>query len=191
MAVSEKIQRLTERADAAVAERKAQIKQAAEHARADAEPVDASLPRRAIASYSTYAEAERAVDRLSDQGFAVQRSAIVGRGLRSVEQVTGRMTAGRAALIGAGEGSLIGLLFALLFGIFFTGPEFGGLMLYSVVAGAVFAAPLGALAQYVYSGGRRDFVSATRIEADRYELDVEAESADEATRLLEAMLEKR
>ena len=139
----------------------AQIKHAAEHVRADAEPVDASLPRRAIASYSTYAEAERAVDRLSDQGFAVRRSAIVGRGLRSVEQVTGRMTPGRAALTGAGEGALIGLLFALLFGIFFTGPGFAELVLYSVVVGAVFAAPLGAIGQYVYSGGRRDFVSAT------------------------------
>ena len=187
MAVSDKMQRLTARTDAAVAERKAQIKQAAEHVRADAEPVDASLPRRAIASYSTYADAERAIDRLSDEGFAVRRSAIVGRGLRSVEQVTGRMTAGRAALMGAAEGGLIGLLFALLFGTFFTGPEFGGLLLYSVVVGAGLAAPLGALAQYLYSGGRHDFVSATHIEADRYELEVEAESADEATRLLESM----
>jgi hypothetical protein len=191
MAVSDNMQRLTERAGAAVAERKAQLKQAADDARADAEPVDASRARRAIASYSTYVEAERAVDRLSDQGFAVQRSAIVGRGLRSVEQVTGRMTAGRAALIGAGEGALIGLLFALLFGMFFTGPEFGGLLLYSVVVGAGLAAPLGALAQHVYSGGRRDFVSATRIEADRYELEVVEDAADEATRLLEAMPERR
>ena len=191
MTVSDKMQRLTARTDAAVAERKAQIKQAAERASADAEPVDPSRPRRAIASYSTYAEAERAVDRLSDQGFAVQRSAIVGRGLRSVEQVTGRMTPGRAALIGAGEGAMIGLLFALLFGIFFTGPDFAELVLYSVVVGAVFAAPLGAIAQYVYSGGRRDFVSATHIEADRYELEVHADAADEATRLLEAMPETR
>jgi hypothetical protein len=186
MAVSEKIQRLTKRADEAVAQRQEQIKQAAEKARAAAEPVDASRPRRSIASYSTYVEAERAVDRLSDQGFAVQRSAIVGRGLRSVEQVTGGMTAGRAALIGAGEGALIGLLFALLFGIFFVGPDFAELVLYSVVVGVGLAAPLGALAQYVYSGGRRDFVSATRIEADRYELEVEAESAGVATRLLES-----
>jgi hypothetical protein len=172
MAVSEKIQRLSKRAD-------------------EAERVDASRPRRSIASYSTYVEAERAVDRLSDQGFPVQRSAIVGRGLRSVEQVTGRMTAGRAALIGAGEGAMIGLLFALLFGLFFTGPEFGGLLLYSVIVGAAFAAPLGAIVQYANSGGRRDFVSATRIEADRYDLQVEEDAADEATRLLEAMPGKR
>jgi hypothetical protein len=191
MAVSENMQRLTKRADEAVAERKAQIQRAAENAKAAAEPADASRPRRSIASYSTYAEAERAVDRLSDQGFAVHRSAIVGRGLRSVEQVTGRMTAGRAALIGAGEGALIGLLFALLFGIFFTGPDFGGLLLYSVVVGMVFAAPLGALAQYANSGGRRDFVSSTRIEAGSYDLQVDEDAADEATRLLEAMPEVR
>jgi hypothetical protein len=41
--------------------------------------------RRTIASYSTYAEAERAVDWLADHGFAVVRSVIVGTGLRSVE----------------------------------------------------------------------------------------------------------
>ena len=41
--------------------------------------------RRTIASYSTYAEAERAVDWLADHGFAVERSVIVGTGLRSVE----------------------------------------------------------------------------------------------------------
>ena len=46
--------------------------------------------RRTIASFSSYAEAERAVDFLSDQGFAVERVAIVGTGLRYVEQVAGR-----------------------------------------------------------------------------------------------------
>jgi hypothetical protein len=36
----------------------------------------------------------------------------------------------------AAYGALIGLLFALLFGLFFTGPAFGGLLLYGIVAGA-------------------------------------------------------
>src|SRR5687767_10252404 len=90
-------------------------------------------PRRTVATYSTYAEAERAVDWLSDQGFPVQRVAIVGTGLRTVEQVAGRVTTGRAALVGAAQGAMIGALFALLFGLFFTGPAFFGLLLYSVV----------------------------------------------------------
>lgn len=51
------------------------------------EPAGDSRPRRTLASYPTYAEAERAVDWLSDQGFAVEHVAIVGKGLRSVEQV--------------------------------------------------------------------------------------------------------
>jgi hypothetical protein len=72
--------------------------------------------RRAVASYSNYREAEHAVDWLSDQGFPVERIAIVGTGLRYVEQVAGRVTTARAALTGAGQGLLIGLLFALLFG---------------------------------------------------------------------------
>lgn len=139
--------------------------------------------RRTIASYSTYAEAERAVDWLADHGFAVERSAIVGTGLRSVEQVTGRMTPGRAARIGAGQGALIGALFALLFGIFFTGPEFVELLLYSLALGALF----GALTQYAASGGKRDFVSAPSIQADRYDVRVDEEAADEAMRVLSGM----
>ena len=97
-----------------------------------------SQARKTVASYPSYAEAEHAVDSLSDQDFAVEHTAIVGKGLRSVEQVTGRMTAGRAALVGLGEGALIGTLFALLFGIFFNGPAFGYLLVYSVVTGGLF-----------------------------------------------------
>ena len=102
----------------------------------NATPVETSSRRRTIASYTDYRDAERAVDWLSDQGFAVERGAIIGTGLRSVEQVTGRMTVGRAALVGAGEGTLIGALIALLFGLFFSGPDFGELLLYSLVVGA-------------------------------------------------------
>ena len=46
---------------------------------------DVRARRRAIASYTDYRDAERAVDWLSDQGFAVERGAIIGTGLRSVE----------------------------------------------------------------------------------------------------------
>ena len=57
-----------------------------------------SIPRRVIASFTRYEEAQELVDRLSDNGFPVDRVAIVGRDLQYVEQVTGRMTYGRAAL---------------------------------------------------------------------------------------------
>jgi hypothetical protein len=149
-------------------------------------PPTATKPRRPIATYSNYRDAERAVDWLSDQGFAVERVSIVGTGLRYVEQVAGRVTTGRAALTGAGQGALIGLLFALLFGIFFTGPGFLGLLLYAVIAGAIFGAALGALAHSAM-GGRRDFASVARTEADRYEVQVDDAVADEAQTLINAM----
>jgi hypothetical protein len=142
--------------------------------------------RRTIATYPSYREAERAVDWLSDQGFAVERAAIVGTGLRSVEQIVGRVTTARAALAGVAQGALIGLLFALLFGLFFTGPDFLGLLIYALVAGALFGAIFGALA-HAALGGRRDFASTRTTEAERYELQVDDEVADEARRLIEAI----
>ena len=51
----------------------------------------AEQARRVIASYATYQEAERAVDHLADQGFPVQKVAIIGQDVRLVEQVIGRM----------------------------------------------------------------------------------------------------
>jgi hypothetical protein len=55
-----------------------------------------------VSSYKTYEEAERAVDYLSDNGFPVENAQIVGSNLRLLEQVTGRVTTGRATLAGAG-----------------------------------------------------------------------------------------
>jgi hypothetical protein len=149
-------------------------------------PPAPSETRRVIAAYPSYVDAERAVDWLSDQGFAVERVSIVGRGLRSVEQVSGRMTTARAALTGAGQGAVIGLIFALFFGIFFAGPAFLGLLLYAVAAGALFGAALGAIAHGAQGGGR-DFTSVSGIQADHYEVQVDEAAADEAKRLLDAM----
>lgn len=142
--------------------------------------------RRTVATYGSYREAERAVDHLSDQGFAVEKVTIVGTGLRYVERVAGRVTTGRAALMGIGQGAMIGLLFALLFGIFFTGPEFFGLLLYGLVAGALFGAIFGALG-HLATGGQRDFASVSGQEAETYEIQVEESAAGEAERLLSSL----
>lgn len=140
--------------------------------------------RRTIASYANYADAESAVDWLADQGFPVERGAIVGMGLRSVERVEGRMTGGRAALVGAAGGIIMGALLAVLAGIFPWDSGSAEMLAYAVVLGAVFGAVSGALVHQALSGGRRDFISATRIEADRYDVEVDANSADAAERLL-------
>ncbi len=140
--------------------------------------------RHVVATYDTYPEAERAVDFLSDRGFEVSRLAIVGSGLRLVEQVAGRVTTARAALAGALQGAGIGLLFSLLFGIFFTIEEgFLALLLYGLVVGAIFGAVFGGLAQAM-QGGRRDFASTTAMQAERYELQVDDEAAGQARELL-------
>ena len=54
-----------------------------------------------IARFDSYAGAQHLVDRLSDERFPVETVRIVGNGIRSVEDVTGRLTKGRAALYGA------------------------------------------------------------------------------------------
>ena len=143
--------------------------------------------RRTIASYSTRGHAprhllHRAEPRAHDRA-ALHGEAVVG------EPVDGALglRVGRAAGIGAAQGALIGALFALLFGVFFTGPEFVELLLYALALGALFGALYGALAQYATSGGKRDFVSAPSIQADRYDVQVDEEAADEATRVLRGM----
>ena len=136
-----------------------------------------------VATYASYAEAERAVDHLSDKGFPVERVAIVGSGLRTVEQVAGRLTVGRAALAGASQGAMIGLFFALLFGLFFEGPNFLGLLLYGLIAGALFGAAFGAALQAA-QGGRRDFASVRGMQAERYEVQVDHEHSARAKQLL-------
>jgi hypothetical protein len=143
--------------------------------------------RRTIARYASYDEAERAVDALSDLRFPVGRVAIIGIGLRSVEQVLGRVTTWRAALAGSAQGALIGLFVGLLFSLFFTGPEFLGVLAYSVLGTAVFGGLLGAIT-HALQGGRRDFASVGGVYADRVELQVDAEVADQARSLLDQTL---
>jgi hypothetical protein len=141
--------------------------------------------RRTVATKSNYPDAERAVDSLSDRGFPVERVSIVGTGLRSVEQVSGRLTTARAAALGAGQGAMIGLLFGLLFGLFFTNAaDFFGVVLYGLAAGVVWGALFGGIAQYARRG-RRNFSSVAETRADRYEVQVDDSVAGEAERLLE------
>jgi hypothetical protein len=140
-----------------------------------------------IASYVNYADAERAVDWLADRGFPVERGAIVGMGLRSVERLAGRMTAGRAAFVGAAAGIIMGALLALLVAILRWGSGSAVTLPSVVVLVALVGAVSGALLHEARSGGRRDFISATRIEADRYDLQVDEGAADDAERLLAAM----
>ena len=144
-------------------------------------------PKTTVETYDNYRDAERAVDFLSDKGFPVERAAIVGTGLKTVEQIAGRMTTGRAALMGAGQGAMIGLFFALFIGLFFTVAEaFLGVLLYGLVAGVLFGSVFGALAQAA-QGGRRDFASIRSMQAERYELQVDHTVSARAKQVLAEM----
>jgi hypothetical protein len=149
------------------------------------QPPSAPPVRRTVETVDSYQEAERIVDWLSDQGFPVERVSIVGTGLRYVEHVSGRLTTARAAMAGAGQGAWIGLFFGLLFTLFFdlSAGDFFGVLLYAVVAGALFGAFWGA-AFHLLRGGRRDFASVSQTRADRYEVQVDEASADQAERML-------
>jgi hypothetical protein len=149
----------------------------------------AHRPRRTVAAYDSYAEAQRAVDHLSDRGFPVERVAIVGHGLRYVEQISGRMTVGRAALLGAFEGAMLGVLFGALLSIFFTldpSPATALLLLYGLVIGALLGALLGAVV-HAAKGGERDFTSIPSMAAERYEIVVDEEYAERAAEILRAL----
>ncbi|MDT7710406.1 MAG: hypothetical protein QOG20_6013 [Pseudonocardiales bacterium] len=142
--------------------------------------------RRPIARFQDYADAERAVDTLTDKGFPVERVAIVGRDLELVEQVTGRLDYPRAALRGAASGAVTGALIGWIFGLvaWFT-PLIAWLLLavYGLVFGAIVGALIGLLVHWMQRG-RRDFASTTVMRPREYELMVDEPVAAEATRLL-------
>ena len=153
----------------------------------DAQQPFATFARGTVASYSSYGEAEAAVNWLADQGFPVHHVVVVGTGLRSVERIAERMTPWRATLIGAAAGMLAGALLGLVVSVFAPELDPTAVLLYSLCGSTLFGALSGALYHGGTSAGRRDFVSVRSTEADRYDLQVDGDTAGEAERLLRAM----
>lgn len=119
-----------------------------------------------VDTYADYADAQRSVGRLSDNGFPVENLDIIGSDLRLVERVTGRLTKGRAAAAGAASGAWLGLFIGLLLGIF-TNDGWFGLIAVAVLIGAAWGAAFGFFGQAA-TRGRRDFASARTLVATRY-----------------------
>ncbi len=143
------------------------------------------LPRgQVIGTYDTYAEAQRAVDFLSDEQFPVEHVSIIGSDLRMVENVTGRLTRGRAALLGAGSGVWLGLFVGLLLSLFAeSGTNTALLILSAALYGAAFGAVMGFIG-HALTGGRRDFTSRSTIVSSRYEVLCKWNEADRAREVL-------
>jgi uncharacterized membrane protein len=139
-----------------------------------------------VASYTTYGQAQLAVDHLSDSSFPVEHSAIIGRDLSLVEQVTGRMTKTRATAMGAFAGAWFGLFIGLFVGLFAVGPVWLSLVLVGIVIGAIWGAIFGFVAQWL-TRGQRDFASVSAIVAARYDVTVADAYAERARQLLSSL----
>ncbi|NKR43176.1 hypothetical protein A6411_22880 [Prescottella equi] len=134
-----------------------------------------------IGSYPTYAEAQRAVDYLSDQQFSVEDVTIVGVDLMQVERVLGRLT--WAKVIGGGivSGAWLGVFFGLLLGIFTGG--FLGPLLVGIFGGIVFGL-ISTTIPYAAARGTRDFSSTMQLVAGRYDVLCDPTTAESARDML-------
>lgn len=119
-----------------------------------------------VASYRTYAEAQAAVDQLSDAEYDVSVLTIVGTDLRLVERITGRLTLGKVIANGALSGMWMGLFFSVLLTLWSPGSS-----LFVIAAGVGMGALFGIVLNvvpYLLRRGERDFTSATQVVAARY-----------------------
>jgi hypothetical protein len=135
-----------------------------------------------VAAYSTYLEAQKAVDYLSDNKFPVENVTIVGTDLRMVERVTGRLTYGRVALAGALSGAWFGFFVGLLITLF-AGEAGFQVMFAGIALGAGFGL-LFSILSYTFTRGRRDFTSSSQIVAATYAILCGHEHASDARALL-------
>ena len=134
-----------------------------------------------IGSYPTYAEAQRAVDYLSDQQFPVQQVTIVGVDLMQVERVTGRLSWPKVLGGGVLTGAWLGLFIGLLLGFFSPSPW--GALITGLVAGVIFGLITSAI-PYAMARGTRDFSSTMQLVAGRYDVLCDPQNAEQGRDLL-------
>lgn len=139
-----------------------------------------------IGSYTSYLDAQKAVDYLADHKFPVQLVSIVGNDLKMVERVTGKLSYPRVAFSGAMTGAWFGLFIGVLLSLFAPSNAAGEPYLNvitSVLMGAAFWI-LFAIVGYAAQRGKRDFTSTNQVLASSYDVIVAPEAAGEARRLL-------
>src|SRR3984885_10038161 len=146
-----------------------------------ADPISAAW--NTVARFDDYDSAQRAVDRLSDDGFPVEKLDVVGSDLQLVERVTGRLTTGRAASAGALSGLWAGLLFGILLGLFTSGHSFLAVAATGAALGVIWGAVFGYVA-HARTRGQRDFSSVRQLVATRYDLIAREGTVDRARTML-------
>ena len=138
-----------------------------------------------VGSYTSYLDAQKAVDYLADQQFPVQMVSIVGNELKMVERVTGRLSYPRVALSGALSGMWFGLFVGVMLSFFAPSPGYFSILT-SVLMGAAFFMLFG-IVTYAMQRGKRDFTSTSQVVATSYDVIVSPEAAHEARRLLQQL----
>lgn len=138
-----------------------------------------------VGSYTSYLDAQKAVDYLADQQFPVHLVSIVGNDLKMVERVTGRLSYPRVALSGALSGMWFGLFVGVMLS-FFTPAGGTFSIISSVLMGAAFFMLFG-IVTYAMQRGKRDFTSTSQVVATSYDVIVALEAAHEARRLLQQL----
>ncbi|OZM75137.1 DUF4199 domain-containing protein [Amycolatopsis antarctica] len=136
-----------------------------------------------IGSYDTYEGAQRAVDHLADNEFAVADVTIVGVDLMLVERVIGRLSWGRVLGTGAVSGAWFGLFVGLLLGMFGGQGMNYAPILVGLIAGIAFGVIFAAIS-YASTKGRRDFSSASQLVAGRYDVLCQPRNAERGRDLL-------
>ena len=138
-----------------------------------------------LVTVDAYADAVGVVDVLADAHFPVEHVAIVGRGVRTVEDVTGRYGPMRAVASTTLTGALIGLFFGLLFdwwGAVSLETGWGWLALAGLIYGAFAGLFVGLLLQV--GGSRREFSSVRTLTAEHYDVTLTGGERAEALRIL-------
>lgn len=165
-----------------------------EVARAAAEPshtvaADArvGVAQRVVAVHPDHESAEQTVQALVDAGLPAHRATIVGRGLITVDRITGQLSTADVTARGAVSGLVVGALVGSLLGTFdliiATVP-----VVWLAVNAAILGSVLGAvtaLLGYAATQGRRSFATHSGITASHYDVQVDADLADQAVRLLD------
>ena len=139
-----------------------------------------------IGSYTSYLDAQKAVDYLADEKFPVRHVSIVGNDLKIVERVTGKLSYPRVALTGAMTGAWFGLFIGVMLS-FFDSASNAGAPYVNVFTAVLLGAALWmlfAIIGYAAQRGKRDFTSTNQVLATSYDVIVTADVAMDARRLL-------
>ncbi|MEY4742309.1 MAG: hypothetical protein RL672_1059 [Actinomycetota bacterium] len=136
-----------------------------------------------VEEFGQYAHAVQFVERMVAKGFPTGMIAIVGKDLRSVERVRGKLSYGRIALSGAMTGAWLGVIVGWLFGSAIPGVDSTTGGTGSIISAVVMGAGVGMLwtvIRFSLNRNKRNFMSQSQIVAAVYQVQVPMTLVDEA-----------